>query len=80
MINRMYHRLPLDPVLLAISELLPKVQELQPATTPGPSRNVINYLRSATLVDVLPPHPAHNPRHFHVSSLNILRPGGRPNL
>jgi len=60
--------LPLDPVLLTISELLPKVQELQPSTTPGPSRNVISFLKSATLVDVLPPHPAHNPRRFQVSA------------
>lgn len=51
---------------MTISELLPKVQDLQPSTTPGPSRNVISFLKSATLVDVLPPHPAHNPRRFQV--------------
>lgn len=64
--------LPLDPVLLTISELLPKVQELQPATTPGPSRNVISFLKSATLTDVLPNHPAHHPRKFQWSVASTI--------
>jgi hypothetical protein len=60
--------LPLDPVLLTISELLPKVQELQlsinrPTTSPA----VVEFLQSVTLQHVLPPAPPLNARRFQVS-------------
>lgn len=59
-------RLPLDPVLVAISELLPKVQEVQPLNNAGPSKAVLDLLRHASLKDVLPVH-VHTPRKFQVS-------------
>ncbi len=63
-------RLPLDPILLTITELLPKVQELQqPATNPGPSKAVLAFLRGASLDGVLPEGSgvSHMPRKFQVS-------------
>jgi hypothetical protein len=59
-------RLPLDPVLVAISELLPKIQESQPRAG-APSQKVFNILKGASLVDVLPPAPPIMPRRFQVS-------------
>lgn len=56
--------LPLDPVLVAISELLPRFQDSQPATRGGPSPKVFNLLKDATLTDVLPPAPPVVPRRF----------------
>lgn len=56
--------LPLDPVLVAISELLPKFQDSQPATRGGPSSKVFNLLKGASLTDVLPPAPPVVPRRF----------------
>lgn len=56
--------LPLDPVLVAISELLPKFQDSQPATRGGPSSKVFNLLKGASLTDVLPPAPPVIPRRF----------------
>lgn len=55
--------LPLDPVLVAISELLPKIQDSQPRAS-GPSSKVFNLLKDVDLTDVLPPAPAVVPRKF----------------
>ena len=59
-------RLPLDPVLVAISELLPKIQETQPKGG-APSSKVFNILKDASLEDVLPPATPIIPRRFQVS-------------
>jgi hypothetical protein len=58
--------LPLDPVLVAISELLPKIQETKVG---GPSIKVINLLKGVSLADVLPPVQPVVPRRFQVGSL-----------
>ena len=60
--------LPLDPVMLAISELLPKVHDLQTSlnkanTTPA----IIDFLASANLSHVLPHPSSIAPRRFVVS-------------
>ncbi|KDQ20543.1 hypothetical protein BOTBODRAFT_26557 [Botryobasidium botryosum FD-172 SS1] len=65
--------LPLDPVLLTIAELLPKVHSLQaslnrPTTTPA----ILDFLRSVTLQHVLPPTPPLNPRKFLWSDASIV--------
>ncbi|KAJ9091998.1 hypothetical protein QFC19_008866 [Naganishia cerealis] len=59
--------LPLDLVLIAISELLPQVQAIQPLSSAGPNRNVVDHLRTVSLKDVLPPHSTHTPRKFQWS-------------
>jgi len=59
-------RLPLDPVLVAISELLPKIQDSQ-SRAGAPSSKVLNLIKGASLVDVLPPTPPVVPRRFQVS-------------
>jgi hypothetical protein len=59
--------LPLDPVLVAISELLPKIQDSQPPRTGGPSAKVFNLLKGVDLTDVLPPAPPFIPRKFQWS-------------
>src|SRR5258708_38664882 len=62
-------RLPLDPVLLTISELLPKVTEIAGSGSKhASSRRVLEYLKSITLEGVLPPPPTLNPRRFQVYS------------
>jgi hypothetical protein len=63
-------RLPLDAVMLVISELLPKIQELQAARhKPNPTSAIMDLLRSVTLTHVLPPAPPLTPRKFVVSSV-----------
>ncbi|TYJ53769.1 hypothetical protein B9479_005609 [Cryptococcus floricola] len=49
--------LPLDPVLVAISELLPKIQETQQPMVGSPSGKVFGILKGVELGDVLPPAP-----------------------
>ncbi|KAF9228020.1 hypothetical protein BS17DRAFT_747084 [Gyrodon lividus] len=65
--------LPLDTVMLVISELLPKIQNLQAgrqkATTAGA---ITDFLQSVTLVDVLPPAPPLYPRKFLWSDASIV--------
>jgi len=66
--------LPLDPVMLVISELLPKVHDLQASlnkanTTPA----IIDFLASANLSHVLPPPSSITPRWFVVSPGNSSR-------
>ncbi|WVF71750.1 hypothetical protein IAT40_006558 [Kwoniella sp. CBS 6097] len=56
--------LPLDPVLVAISELLPKIQETQNQTIGAPSPKVFNILKGVSLSEVLPPAPPIVPRRF----------------
>ncbi|KAF8587219.1 hypothetical protein K439DRAFT_1614510 [Ramaria rubella] len=50
--------LPLDSILIAMSELLPKIQNMK---TPS---NAANFLASATLVGILPPAPPIISRRF----------------
>lgn len=55
--------LPLDSILLTISELLPKVSAL--CTSPDSSNtSAIQFLKSATLIGILPPSPPIRPRRF----------------
>ncbi|KAH7930903.1 hypothetical protein BV22DRAFT_1028069 [Leucogyrophana mollusca] len=65
--------LPLDTVMLVISELLPKVQNLQAgrqkASTTG---TITDFLQSVTLVDVLPPAPPLYPRRFLWSDASVV--------
>ncbi|OCF31019.1 hypothetical protein I316_07290 [Kwoniella heveanensis BCC8398] len=56
--------LPLDPVLVAISELLPKIQETQNQVIGAPSPKVFNILKDVSLSEVLPPAPPIVPRRF----------------
>ena len=66
-------RLPLDPIMLMISELLPKVQEIQSSsnkanTTPA----IIDFLRSASIQNALPETPSPPTRRFMVSCQGSL--------
>ena len=63
--------LPLDPVLVAISELLPKIQETQPRTG-APSSKVFNILKGASLSEILPPAGPIVPRKFQWSSASCI--------
>ncbi|OXH42508.1 hypothetical protein J008_00023 [Cryptococcus neoformans] len=63
--------LPLDPVLVAISELLPKIQETQPLVG-APSEKVFNILKDVELGDVLPPAPPIMPRRFQWSPASSI--------
>jgi hypothetical protein len=60
-------RLPLDSVLLVISELLPKVQELQATHQRAkPTSRIVEFLRNANLQHVLPQASNLSPRRFMV--------------
>ncbi|KAI6038982.1 high-temperature-induced dauer-formation protein-domain-containing protein [Pisolithus marmoratus] len=65
--------LPLDTVMLVISELLPKIQSLQgggqKATSTG---EIIDFLRGVSLVGVLPPAPPLHPRKFTWSDASMV--------
>ena len=64
--------LPLDPVLVAISELLPKIQDSQ-TRVGAPSSKVFNLLKGASLVEVLPPPQPIMPRRFQVRIIGYGR-------
>ncbi|KAG1883192.1 high-temperature-induced dauer-formation protein-domain-containing protein [Suillus subluteus] len=65
--------LPLDTVMLVISELLPKIQNLQAGRQKANSAGAItDFLQSVTLTDVLPPAPALYPRRFVWSDASIV--------
>lgn len=58
--------------MLIISELFPKVQELQAARhKSNPTAAIIDLLRSINLSNVLPPAPAPTPRRFIVSTFPL---------
>lgn len=59
-------RLPLDCVLILISELLPKVQNIQASRKATSTTTAIDLLSSTTLEHVLPPPSPVTPRQFLV--------------
>lgn len=59
--------------MLMISELLPKVQEMQASQKAATSAStILDFLGSVTLVDVLPPAPPLSPRRFVVCNPSFL--------
>ncbi|KAE9406466.1 hypothetical protein BT96DRAFT_987607 [Gymnopus androsaceus JB14] len=65
--------LPLDVVMLMISELLPKVQEMQASQKAATSAStILDFLGSVTLIDVLPSAPPLSPRRFVWSDASIV--------
>ncbi|KAG6329974.1 hypothetical protein ID866_9117 [Astraeus odoratus] len=65
--------LPLDTVMLVISELLPKIQGLQAGIQKANNAGVIvDFLGNVSLVDVLPPVPALHPRRFLWSDASVV--------
>ncbi|KAF9232146.1 high-temperature-induced dauer-formation protein-domain-containing protein [Melanogaster broomeanus] len=65
--------LPLDTVMLVISELLPKIQNLQAGRQKANTAGAItDFLQSVTLIDVLPPAPPLYPRKFLWSDASIV--------
>ncbi|KAF8226171.1 hypothetical protein L208DRAFT_1501899 [Tricholoma matsutake] len=65
--------LPLDPVMLLISELLPKVQELQVSRHKTASASaIIDFLSTVSLKDILPETPVPTPRRFLWSNASIV--------
>ncbi|KAF7968571.1 hypothetical protein HWV62_30117 [Athelia sp. TMB] len=65
--------LPLDSVMLVISEVLPKVQELQfSRDKTNPTGAIMDLLRSISLAHVLPPAPPVTPRKFIWSDASIV--------
>ncbi|KAF9066874.1 high-temperature-induced dauer-formation protein-domain-containing protein [Rhodocollybia butyracea] len=64
--------LPLDTVMLMMSELLPKVQEMQTSQKASSASTILDFLGSVTLTDVLPPAPPLSPRRFVWSDASIV--------
>ncbi|KAI6102753.1 high-temperature-induced dauer-formation protein-domain-containing protein [Pisolithus croceorrhizus] len=68
-----YDSLPLDTVMLVISELLPKIQSSQLGGQKAPTTGeVIDFLRTVSLVGVLPPVPPLHPRKFTWSDASMV--------
>lgn len=64
-------RLPLDTVLLMISELLPKVHNIQSTTNKASvTVAILDFLRSVSLQDVFPQSQSPPCRRFMVSALD----------
>jgi hypothetical protein len=61
-----FHRLPLDVVMLVISELLPKVQELQASRKTNSASAIMDLLSTINLKHILPQAPAMSLRRFTV--------------
>ncbi|KAJ6455814.1 high-temperature-induced dauer-formation protein-domain-containing protein [Mycena sanguinolenta] len=65
--------LPLDSVMLLISELLPKVQDMQASRHRATSTSaIVEFLGTASLQHVLPPAPPLTPRRFMWSDSSIV--------
>ncbi|KAI0670599.1 high-temperature-induced dauer-formation protein-domain-containing protein [Trametes maxima] len=65
--------LPLDTIMLVISELLPKVQGLQTSLSAASANSaIVDMLRSANLSQVLPKPPPLSPRRFMWSDASIV--------
>ncbi|KAL5529427.1 hypothetical protein ACEPAG_5412 [Sanghuangporus baumii] len=65
--------LPLDTVLLMISELLPKVQSIQSSMSAANSTSaIIDFLRSASIKDALPETPSPPCRKFLWSDTSMV--------
>ncbi|ESK85891.1 hypothetical protein Moror_2314 [Moniliophthora roreri MCA 2997] len=65
--------LPLDIVMLMISELLPKIENMQAGHHKVSSASsILEFLGSVTLKDVLPPTPPLSPRKFVWSDASIV--------
>ncbi|KAF5387064.1 hypothetical protein D9615_001793 [Tricholomella constricta] len=65
--------LPLDSVMLLISELLPKVQEIQATSHKANSTSIIvDFLSKVSLKHVLPEMPIPTPRRFMWSDASIV--------
>jgi len=65
--------LPLDPVMLLISELLPKVQDLQASRHKATSTSaIVDFLSTVSLKHVLPETPAPTPRRFLWSNASVV--------
>jgi hypothetical protein len=65
-------RLPLDSVMLVISELMPKLQEFQVSHKSNPTGAILDYLGHISLKHILPTPPPLNPRRFIVSYRILL--------
>lgn len=64
--------LPLDTVMLLISELLSKVQELQTSRKANSTAAVVDFLSNVTLKHVLPATPPIIPRSFVWSDASMV--------
>ncbi|KAI9463392.1 high-temperature-induced dauer-formation protein-domain-containing protein [Russula earlei] len=64
--------LPLDPVMIVISELMPKLQEIQSSHKLNPTGAILDYLGHISLKHVLPNPPPLNPRRFIWSEASLV--------
>lgn len=64
--------LPLDPVMLMISELMPKIQDLQASHNPNSTSAILDYLGHISLKQILPTPPPLNPRRFIWSESSLV--------
>lgn len=60
--------MPLDSILILLSELRPKVASLCSVASRRTDQAVLDFLKSVTLIDVLPSAPTLRPRKFQHSA------------
>lgn len=68
------HRLPLDSILIMLSELRPKVLDIASDSSDPSSptnKDVLSFLKSVSLSGLLPPSPQTRPRKFTFSPQSI---------
>lgn len=63
--------LPLDSILIMLAELRPKVSSLTSVDSPSTNQAVLDFLKSVTLLDVLPQRPPYGSRRFVHSSMSL---------
>ncbi|KAH9985576.1 high-temperature-induced dauer-formation protein-domain-containing protein [Russula vinacea] len=64
--------LPLDSVMLVISELMPKLQDFQVSHKSNPTGAILDYLGHISLKHILPTPPPLNPRRFIWSESSLV--------
>ncbi|KAN0107122.1 High-temperature-induced dauer-formation domain containing protein [Russula decolorans] len=64
--------LPLDSVMLVVSELMPKLQEFQVSHKSNPTVAILDYLGHISLKHILPNPPPLNPRRFIWSESSLV--------
>ena len=63
-------RLPLDTILIVLTELRPKIVSLCAVPSPSTNQAALEFLRSATMLGLLPPAPPLRPRPFVPSAVS----------
>ncbi|CAG8439428.1 1323_t:CDS:10 [Ambispora leptoticha] len=71
-VSSWHSNLPLGTIIILLSELVPQVQSLCGAQSHSSEQEVLEFLRSVTLVGILPQPQAVSPHHFLWSEASVV--------